>query len=177
MQAALSLGGMTQPGSASLAAAEALHGSSTEPAPSSALFACAAGPSAAALHGLIPASLLGIVTAGDARPAAGSPSTGAGDFTYSAEMQAAEPAVGAAAVSGAPRLHVSGKLGRVLKLHSSSLVGCMAQAVGALQHAAAGGSGGAGSAQQVNTAWHGKAGLSVVLAMGSLESPCCLAYH
>ena len=168
---------LSQPGSASLAAAEALHGSSTDPAPSSALFACAAGPSAAALHGLISASLLGIVTAGDARPAAGSPSTGAGDFTYSAEMQAAELAVGAEAVSRAPRLQVSGKLSRVLKLHSSNLVGCMAQAVGALQHVAAGGSGGSGSAQQVNNAWHGKAELSALLAMGSLESPCCLTYH
>ena len=144
LAAAVSLSALSQAQPGPLAAADGLWASSTVKHHRAALFACSAGATSASLAGLVSASLQGMVLELSAMTPAGAisepVSAAAADFMYRAELQAAAAAV-AAPASGRARavcaasLACSGRDAYTLRLAGSSVLGCMAQAVAALQQA------------------------------------------
>lgn len=140
LEAATTMSSLSQPRLTHLSAADALYSSSIrDAAGSAALYAHSRSPFAAALQGPTSVRLLGLVRDDKLSLAADRQEAAASELSimYSAELQAAELANWGpghhAAGSGRLTLRSSGQQARTWKLHSSSLLGCMAQVMGALQ--------------------------------------------
>ena len=141
LEAATAISSLLQPRLMHLTAADALYSSSSsrDAAGSAALYAHSSTPSTATLQGPTSVRLLGIVRDGKLSLAADRQEAAASELSimYSAELQAAELANWGpghhAAESGRLTLRSSGQQARTWKLHSSSLLGCMAQVTGALK--------------------------------------------